>query len=119
LPPVQAVPLDALDQEVVLVEGVQTWQELAGFTVPEGYEVPPITQPVGTTAENAEGQAPSRQKSAAQGAKRRKARAMPERRTRRVGDAVAFNLMDSDGVEAHRTVRREEPLRANNDLREE
>jgi hypothetical protein len=32
----QLVPFDTLDQVVVDVVGVQTWQALAGFTVPAG-----------------------------------------------------------------------------------
>lgn len=34
-PSLQVVPLTAFDQVVVLVAGVQTWQELAGFTAPD------------------------------------------------------------------------------------
>src|SRR5580704_10152149 len=43
-PAAQLVPLGTLDQVVVEVAGVQTWQAFAGFTVPAGMSVPPMKQ---------------------------------------------------------------------------
>jgi hypothetical protein len=34
----------AVDQAVVEDEGVQSWQAFAGFTVPDEYVVPPMSQ---------------------------------------------------------------------------
>ena len=43
-PTAQVVPLGSDDQVVVEVVGVQTWQALAGFTVPPGMRTPPMKQ---------------------------------------------------------------------------
>src|SRR5580698_5926362 len=43
-PAAQLVPLGSLDQVVVEVAGVQTWQAFAGFTVPAGIRTPPMKQ---------------------------------------------------------------------------
>ena len=43
-PAAQLVPFGSLDQVVVDVAGAQTWQALAGFTVPAGMRTPPMKQ---------------------------------------------------------------------------
>jgi hypothetical protein len=40
----QAVLFATFDHAVVVAEGVQTWQALAGFTVPAGKRAPPMKQ---------------------------------------------------------------------------
>jgi hypothetical protein len=44
LPSLQEVPFDAADHIVVLAAGTQTWQVLAGFTVPAAYCEPLMVQ---------------------------------------------------------------------------
>jgi hypothetical protein len=47
----QVAPFGWLDQSVVLVAGLQTWQVLEGFATPAGYRVPEMTQLLGGTAQ--------------------------------------------------------------------
>src|ERR1700678_3499871 len=43
-PAAQLVPLGSFEYVVVDVDGVQTWQAFAGFTVPAGMRTPPMKQ---------------------------------------------------------------------------